>query len=154
METTELTIAKNRHRLLAYLIDTIPIVLVLVLFSYNFLGFDEVYERYTNRGDDVEPRKEFIKHRNLIREFAFLVWIVYCMFMEASVHQGTFGKKIMGIKVVDENGNKMTLQHSVQRNISKMLSYFVVLLGFIWIMIDKNKQGWHDKMSRTFVVKR
>jgi uncharacterized RDD family membrane protein YckC len=94
MENTELSIANNRQRFLAYFIDIIPIVLVLVLISYNFLGFDEVYERYSNRGDDVEPRKEFIKHRNLIREFAFLVWIVYCMFMEASVHQGTFGKKM------------------------------------------------------------
>jgi uncharacterized RDD family membrane protein YckC len=154
MENTERKVASNRQRLLAYTIDTVPIALVLVLISYNFLGFDEIYERYSNRGDDLEPRKEFIKHRNMIREFAFLVWIVYCMFMEASVYQGTFGKKLMGIKVVDENGNKLTLQHAVQRNISKMLSYFVVFLGFIWIMVDKNKQGWHDKMNGTFVVEK
>jgi uncharacterized RDD family membrane protein YckC len=154
MENTELRVASNRQRLLAYLIDTLPIVFVLVFISYNFLGFDEIYERYSNRGDDIEPRKEFIKQRNMIREFAFLIWIVYCMFMEASVYQGTFGKKLMGIKVVDENGNKLTLQHSVQRNISNMLSYFVVFLGFIWVMIDKNKQGWHDKMNGTFVVEK
>jgi uncharacterized RDD family membrane protein YckC len=152
MENIEFRFASNRQRLMAYLIDTLPIVLVLVGISYYFLGFDEVYERYAHRGDDIEPRKEFLKQRNLIREFAFSLWIVYCMFMEASVFQGTFGKKIMGIKVVNEEGERLTLQHSVQRNISKMLSYFVVFLGFVWILIDKNKQGWHDKMSKTYVV--
>jgi uncharacterized RDD family membrane protein YckC len=58
----------------------------------------------------------------------------------------------MGIKVVDENGDRMTLSKSVGRNLSKVLSYFVIFLGFIWILFDKKKQGWHDKINKTFVV--
>ena len=58
----------------------------------------------------------------------------------------------MGIKVIDESGNRMTLSKSIGRNTSKILSYLVISLGFIWILFDKKKQGWHDKMNKTFVV--
>ncbi len=58
----------------------------------------------------------------------------------------------MGIKVVDENGDKITLGKSLGRNTSKILSYSVISLGFIWILFDKKKQGWHDKINRTYVV--
>ena len=72
--------------------------------------------------------------------------------MEGSYRQGTFGKSIMGIKVVDENGNRLTLKKSISRNVCKLLSYGVLLLVFIWILFDDKKQGWHDKINKTFVV--
>jgi uncharacterized RDD family membrane protein YckC len=152
MESNVHKIANNRQRLLAFFIDTIPIVLVLALISYFFLGFDEVFDRYIHRGDKIEPREEFIKQRNLIREFSFLVWLVYCIFMESSVHQGTFGKKVMGIKVVNKEGARLTFLQSLHRNSCKTLSYIVNFLGFAWILVDKNKQGLHDNMCGTLVV--
>jgi uncharacterized RDD family membrane protein YckC len=29
----------------------------------------------------------------------------------------------------------------------------VILLGYVWILIDKKNQGWHDKIAGTYVVK-
>ena len=78
--------------------------------------------------------------------------MLYCMVMESSERQGTFGKSAMGIKVVDENGNRLTLLKAIGRNCSKIISYLVVFLGFLWILFDKKKQGWHDKICKTMVV--
>jgi uncharacterized RDD family membrane protein YckC len=72
--------------------------------------------------------------------------------MESSVRQGSLGKSIMGIKVVDDHGSRMTLSRSIGRKQSKILSYFVISLGFLWILFDKKKQGWHDKINNTYVV--
>ena len=66
--------------------------------------------------------------------------------------QGTFGKKAMGIKVVDKNGERLTPGKSTARNLSKLISFVIIFLGFIWILFDKKKQGWHDKLNKTFVV--
>lgn len=34
-----------------------------------------------------------------------------------------------------------------------IISFAVILLGVIWVAFDRNKQGWHDKMARTVVVR-
>lgn len=145
-------LADRGKRLAAYLIDMIPIILIVFGFFYLFLGFDATLNEYFNRGTELEPRVKFLKERNWIREISFIVWVIYCIVMESSERQGTFGKSAMGIKVVDEHGNRMTLSKSFGRNTSKILSYLVVFLGFLWILFDKEKQGWHDKINKTFVV--
>jgi len=145
-------LAGRGRRLVAYLIDITPIALIVFGVFYLFYGFDTTLNQYLNRGTDIEPRIKFLQERNWIRESSFMVWIIYCMIMESSGLQGTLGKSVMGIKVVDENGDRMTLSKSVGRNLSKVLSYFVIFLGFIWILFDKKKQGWHDKINKTFVV--
>lgn len=144
-------LARRADRALAYLIDILPITLAVFAIAYFFLGFDDVMTRYFNRGDAIEPRIEFIRKRNLIRESGFLLWIIYCTFMEFSASQGTLGKRAVRIKVIDHEGNRLTFQKSLLRNLTKILSY-LLFLGFIWILFDKKKQGWHDKINKTFVV--
>ncbi len=148
----EQSIAKSSKRIAAYVIDIIPITLLVLFIFYQFFGFDETLTAYLNRGKAIEPRIQFLKERNLIRDFSFLIWVVYCIFMESSIKQGTIGKSIVGIIVVNENGNRMTIRESIKRNACKLLSYLGIFLGFIWILFDKKKQGWHDKITKTFVV--
>jgi len=38
------------------------------------------------------------------------------------------------------------------RWIGMNISSLVIGLGFLWILIDENKQGWHDKIAGTYVV--
>ena len=66
----------------------------------------------------------------------------------------TPGKIMMGIYIVDE----ITLgQPSVGRLVLRYFGYYVsilpLLLGFIWVAFDKRKQGFHDKIARTLVIK-
>lgn len=143
--------AKPTKRFLAYLIDILPIGALVAFVFYAFLGFDETLEAYLSQKGDIKIRAEFLRQRNWIRESSFVVWLVYCLFMESSSWQGTLGKRLMGIKVVDARGNRLTFARSTARNLSKLTSYLFLGLGFIWILFDKKKLGWHDRIAKTQV---
>jgi len=38
------------------------------------------------------------------------------------------------------------------RWIGMIISSVAIYLGFLWILVDKNKQGWHDKIADTYVI--
>lgn len=147
-------LATHPKRILAYLIDMIPIVVLVVVVGYLFFDFDTTWSNYLNRGDKIMPREAFIKQRNWMRELSFMLWVAYCAVMEASEKQGTWGKQLMGIKVVTELGYRLTLSQSIARNFSKMVTYFIFALLFIWGLIDKKRQCLHDKLHKTYVVNR
>ena len=67
---------------------------------------------------------------------------------------GTIGKLLLGLRVVDLKGNYPNLPKSVLREIiGKWVSY-IFYLGFIWVAFDDKKQGWHDKIAGTYVIKK
>ena len=146
-------LATNQKRILAYLIDMIPIVLLVFGVAYLFFGFDVIFSNYLHRGDNVMPREAFIKQRNWLRELSFMIWVAYCAVMEASEKQGTWGKQLMQIKVVTASGNRLFFSQSVARNFSKMATYFIFAPLFIWGLFDKKRQCLHDKLHKTYVVK-
>ena len=65
----------------------------------------------------------------------------------------TFGKVLFGLKVVQATGEKMTLGIGFLRWVGYLISAVVVYLGFIWIAFDGRKQGWHDKIAGTVVIR-
>lgn len=66
---------------------------------------------------------------------------------------GTIGKKLLGIRVVKENGLRAGFFTMLIREwIGKSISALVLSLGFLWILFDKENQGWHDKLMSTYVV--
>jgi uncharacterized RDD family membrane protein YckC len=65
----------------------------------------------------------------------------------------TPGKKMMGLKVIATDGATLNVSKAVMRIIGYMVSGAILYLGFIWILFDTNKQGWHDKIAGTYVVK-
>lgn len=71
-----------------------------------------------------------------------------------AVFGATLGKMALGMTVVDESGQRAGLfKILIRETIGKMVSAIVFLLGFIWILFDGKRQGWHDKIGGTFVVK-
>ena len=65
----------------------------------------------------------------------------------------TIGKKLLGIRVVSEDGGQAGfLTMLIREWIGKLISAAAIYLGFIWILIDKENQGWHDKLVRTYVA--
>jgi len=65
----------------------------------------------------------------------------------------TPGKMALGLKIVQENGQNLEWKHALLRYVGYLVSGFVLCLGFIWAAFDKKKQGWHDKIAKTIVVK-
>ena len=53
----------------------------------------------------------------------------------------------------EKTGQPLTLNQSVIRYLGYFASTIVLGLGFIWIAFDGKKQGWHDKMAGSVVVR-
>jgi uncharacterized RDD family membrane protein YckC len=68
-----------------------------------------------------------------------------------SVFGKTVGMAIFGLRVVRADGRKPGLIRAAVRTAAYALSS-ILMLGFIWISVDNRRQGWHDKIARTFVV--
>jgi uncharacterized RDD family membrane protein YckC len=66
----------------------------------------------------------------------------------------TPGKMALKLKIVDANtGRKPSKGQLVGRYIGYYVSAILLCLGFIWVGIDKKKQGFHDKLAQTVVVR-
>jgi uncharacterized RDD family membrane protein YckC len=65
----------------------------------------------------------------------------------------TVGDIIFGIKVVRVDGAPIEWVTAIVRALACFFSILIVGLGFIWIAFDKDKQGWHDKIAGTVVVR-
>lgn len=67
---------------------------------------------------------------------------------------GTPGKMLIGIQIVDnETGRKPGMLKLVVRYVAYLVSIGLFMLGFIWIIFDKRKRGFHDYLSGTAVIK-
>jgi len=82
----------------------------------------------------------------------FVIWLGYFPWFWA--HGGaTPGMKMLHIRVVREvDGGPVTGGQAILRLIGYWISSFIFYLGFIWILIDAHKQGWHDKIANTVVI--
>ena len=78
-----------------------------------------------------------------------------CYYIGLLVVKGaTLGKMAMGLKVITVNGEPLTVGRAFLREvIGKFISAIAFYLGFLWVIWDPMKQGWHDKIAGTYVVK-
>ncbi len=65
----------------------------------------------------------------------------------------TVGGILFDLQVVRVDGREMDWATAVVRALSCFLSAVVAGLGFLWIAFDPDKQGWHDKIAGTVVVR-
>jgi uncharacterized RDD family membrane protein YckC len=65
----------------------------------------------------------------------------------------TPGKMICKLRIVDTEGKPIKIQTVLLRVLGYLVSGIVLCIGFFWIGFDAKKQGWHDKIAKTFVVK-
>lgn len=67
---------------------------------------------------------------------------------------GTPGKMLLRLRVVDaESGQAISTPKAIGRYFGYYVSILAFMLGFIWVGIDKKKQGFHDKLAGTVVVR-
>jgi uncharacterized RDD family membrane protein YckC len=83
-----------------------------------------------------------------------IIWVLYGTFMEASKYQATVGKLALGLIVTDLNGGKLDFSKALVRNLGKLLSNFIFLIGYIMAAFTEKKQGLHDIIAGTLVVQK
>lgn len=81
-----------------------------------------------------------------------LIYAGYLTGFESSEWQASIGKRVMGLKVVDERGERLTISRALGRNFAKALSAAPLFLGFIWNVFSDKGQCWHDSLADTLVI--
>jgi len=87
---------------------------------------------------------------------SLVVWflaLLYFPVMESSKWQGTVGKKLVNLKVVDAEGNRLSIFRSVLRSVVKYISFNLTMcLISVLIPCSKDKRALHDSLSGSYVV--
>jgi len=125
----------------AAIVDSILILLVLTPLILMFFG--PAY---------------FIEAQGAPASIVFLIeWLLPALAVLAFwiTRQATPGKMLIGAKIVDAvTGEKPIPGQLVLRYIGYYVAMLPLFVGIIWVAFHRRKQGWHDKLARTVVVRR
>jgi len=81
-----------------------------------------------------------------------VAYILYVVVPTGKTGQ-TLGKRIMGIRVVDKDGNPPGMGKAFLREIiGKAVSEIIFCLGFILAAFDNQRRAWHDRIAGTYVI--
>jgi uncharacterized RDD family membrane protein YckC len=142
MTTDSIEYAGFWVRVGASLIDTVLVVCVtfpLLIAIYGWSYFD------ASRTGPVAGVADFL-----------LSWVAPAVAIVAFwlYRQATPGKMALSLRVVDaRTGNTLTVGQSIGRYLGYFVSTIPFGLGFIWVAFDPKKQGWHDKLAGTVVIR-
>lgn len=82
-----------------------------------------------------------------------VISISYFTVLEGGPRGQTLGKQALGIRVIDaDTGGPIGYGRGFVRYIGRILSSVVILLGYFWMLWDRERQCWHDKLAGDFVV--
>ncbi|MFA6280565.1 MAG: RDD family protein [Bdellovibrionales bacterium] len=79
-------------------------------------------------------------------------WLYFAV-QESSARGATIGKRIMGLRVVDENGRRLTFSLATLRYAVKIISMIPMMLGFFLAFFTSKRQALHDLIANTVVIK-
>ena len=135
-------------RIVAIIVDLIILSLVVVIIALP-LGLSAGLSAMGNPAQLFAARSAFFVSFMVLN---VLVWLLYFTYFEGTTGQ-TLGKKIMGIKVVKENGDQPSFMDALIRTILRIIDGIAFyLVGFIVILVSEKKQRLGDMAAGTIVV--
>ena len=84
--------------------------------------------------------------------FTLFISVVYFIWFHGLFGR-TPGKRLLGLKVIQVSGRPMTLGVAFLRWVGSLVSQLALCLGYLWVAFDPRKQGWHDKIAATLVIR-
>lgn len=137
-------------RVLANILDSFILVVPLILmdfFAYSIVGPTGI--SYWEYQADIE-KPLWSAYQGVSMVFTSVVGVAYFGIL-TSKYYGTLGKLIVGVRVVGEDGNGISLARSIGRYFAYIPSNFL-MIGYIMVGFSSKKQGLHDKICQTYVV--
>ena len=129
-----MTLANPGLRLYAFLVD------VFILAGVWLLG--------STISSDTVISSQPLATQNLVVAWAYFI-------LPTGLKGQTMGKWVAGIIVVDDEGRVPGVAVVIPREmVGRVVSVAAAGLGLAWIIGDKKRQGWHDKIAGTFVVRK
>lgn len=129
-------------RVVAAIIDSILVTAITLPFLLAIYGMDYLA---SEEGPFIWGPADFLISWVLPAIAIILFWMY---------RQATPGKMVFSCKVLDaRTGNPPSKGQLIGRYLGYFISVFPLCLGLLWVAFDKKKQGWHDKLAGTVVVR-
>ena len=103
--------------------------------------------------DALQPTTWHFRPPGLVNLVSLLVPIGYYALLESSSWQATVGKRVCRLRVTRLDGRRITLPRALCRYLGKFVSAFILGIGFLMVAWTQRKQGLHDLMAETLVVR-
>ena len=143
MEDQDLEYVGFWPRVGAAIIDTILLVLVtwpilIAIYGWSYLSVDESKPFIAGPADFL-----------ISWVFPILAVVLFWVYKQA-----TPGKMVISARVVDATtGQSLSFGQALGRYLAYFVSILFLFLGIVWIAFDPKKQGWHDILAGTVVVR-
>lgn len=134
-----IVLASNKKRAMAFFIDEMLLSFLLVIALWDSFVSAQTMEQMINITN------------TFVLEF-MLMKIIYQSFFVMQ-YGATIGKIVMGIRVIEINTVQTpSFMSALNRAIFRVISELLLYLGFLWGLLNPQRQTWHDKTARTLVV--
>ena len=128
-------------RFCAMIIDSILFILLLIPLPLIY-GFGQ----YLNSGP-----LSYLGVWHILLELILPITLTILLWLRFSA---TPGKMFLKLKIVDiKTSGPINFRQALIRYIGYLPSFYCLLLGILWVAFDKRKQGWHDKLASTAVIR-
>jgi uncharacterized RDD family membrane protein YckC len=139
-----ITVIGFGRRLLAAMLDSVFVFFFSMLLATGAGVAGLVLGMYSPDAEEISNR--FVVATGL------LVSVLYYVGCWAKGGGQTVGNFTFMMRVVGTNGSQMGWGRSVVRYLGYYVSGLLFSIGFLWAAFDKRRQGWHDKIARTYVI--
>ena len=131
-------------RVCAAVIDTI-LILFLIVIPISMIYGAENYLKYLNNEASFLGVWHFVLE--VILPFNLVIWLWLCF-------SATPGKMLLKLKIIDiKTFEGLNFRQVIVRYFAYLPAILFFFLGIIWVAFDKRKQGWHDKLASTAVIR-
>jgi len=142
-------------RFVAFIIDTIILNVAFTFLSVPFMAATGLRE--VALGHPPQSPQEliafFATFSKLILLSVAFSWLYYAL-LESSPWQATLGKKALGLEVTDLDGRRISFPRATGRYLGKIVSSFILMIGYIMAGFTERKQALHDMMAGCLVIRK
>ena len=140
MDETDVEYAGFWIRVCAAIIDTLIIMVITLPLLVSIYGW-----KY------LDSNKMIVGPADFLISWVFPSVAVIWFWTQK---QATPGKAVLSLRVLDaESGKNLSIGQSIGRYLRYFVSVIPLGLGLLWVGLDSRKQGWHDKLAHTVVVR-
>lgn len=132
------------RRALAFWLDMLIISVISTAIIILLFGLE-----YLQQIQSVPDYNIFDWRITAIEQIVSAIWVIGFWL----VWQATPAKMLFDCQVVDaDTAQRASIGQLTIRYLGYLLSILPLGLGFLWILVDKRNQGWHDKLAHTVVI--
>lgn len=143
------------RRAVAFVLDSFMVSIPVALIFGPMIAVETVSMGITDPANFSPMQAGLLGLTMLSWQIVSLVamWLYFAL-LESGPKQSTWGKRLLGIKVVDVNGRRISFARATGRFFAKTISYVIFYIGFIMAAFTSRKRALHDMIAETYVVKK